>query len=485
MKKWAVLLLIWGVAVSNAWSWSCKDCPQPEDNGGGEVTVPVNSGGGTPDGQGKPGGDGTGGESGGNTEGTGNREGTGGSGGGNQSTGESGSGGSGENGDGGNGGITYCPDPNGGKTGDGTGGGSGESGGNTGGTGTSGSGNERETGDGEGHSGGGGNQTGGGNGAGGNGENGDGGNGGDGGVKTEGGTNGDGTGGNTEDRNGDGESAVDIATGILIDTGLGEGHTVLGIQQALQDMVDGKYREKGAPTVEDIINMALESGQFGSGEGTGFNIDGVRGGGFESLFDMDGNLTPEALVAYPALKNPWSTIGGAVAKAQSKLESWATQQINNWISKHPGLQKWLGIFGIDGKFVLDGVKNIWGILTGNGTLAGKIAQLAAYAQNKLCDMVANAIRYGLQKLTGWVSDIANKAISTITSWITGKIQTLLGIKLPVAQIQAFQNALQRLVGKGLTRIMVFDPEVIVGDFRPQTGGNAGGGGTTVLSTGAP
>ncbi len=473
MKKAIVAWLVMFGLVAGAWAeWGAKDCPKPDDNGGGETTVPVEGTGGGTGGY-TTGGDGPGG-TGGYTTG-GNGEGPGGSGGeggwwpGGGTTGGNGSGGSGGyttggNGPGGTGGYTT------GGNGEGPGGGGGHTiggggadhrwpGGDTsGGGGAGGTGGYTVGGDGPGGTGG----------------------------YTVGGGGYEGGGNTGSGSTSGGESSIDVAEGILIDTGLGEGKTVLGMQQELQDLVDGKYTNENEPSIEDIIDMALEGIQSGEVEGPGYDIDGVMGGGFESLFDLDGNLSPEALLSNPALKDPWSTIGDSIAKAQGKLESWAADQLNSWISKHPGLEKWFGIFGIDGNFIVDGVKSIWGILTGNGTLGDKVAQLAALAQNKLCDMVSNAIRYGLQKLTGWLSDIANNAISKITSWIQGKIQSLFGIKVPAGLYQGFQKALQNLVGKGLSRIMVFDPEVIVGDFRPQSGGGSGGGGgTTVFSTGSP
>lgn len=467
MKKAFVLLMMVFGLVAGTWAWDSSDCPKPEDQGGGETSVPTDT-------TEKPNGDQNGHQDSGNNQKppqengndggkTGHGEGTDGTGGNHGSP----TGGEGQGGDTGTGGNPT----GGGSTGNqSTGGGDNDSAGQDGNTGAGGStstGGEGGNGSG---SAGGGSQ-----GQGQVGHNADG----EGGDNTGGGNVGGGENGNDGTGNGPGENteignAIKDATGMIIDTGLGKGKTVLAIQDALKGLAEGLYNEKGAPSAEDIVNQALQNGLFG---GSGESI------GIDESFTLANNGLGESLrnfIADQIPEDPWGTI---VAKAQKKLESWATNQLNNWIGKHPVLQKWFGILGINGEGIMNDIKNIWGILTGEGTLADKLGELASYAQNRLCDMVSNAIRYGMQKLTGWLSDIATQVTGKIVKWITGIIQRLFGINIPTDLIQGFQQKLAALAGKGIAKVMVFDPEIVVGPLRPGgSHGGGGGGGTTVLGT---
>lgn len=492
MKRLLALLMVWGFAISGSWGWDCRDCPQPEDSGGGEVTIPVDDtdGGNQYDSnEASPEADAPIAETaadGGDGEGVYDGE----------SEAEDwlwwlfgddeddeddediewdedvpwpfddewpyDDGGDWEYDYGGEDSepeFPWCEIPDGPEPPETGPGGGGETGGQ---------GYEYDAHDIEYGGGGTGGESGGSGGA----------------EGVDAGSAGEGTAGGGAGESGGpagpaetgGESVVDVATGMLIDCGLGEGTTVLAVQEALQGLLDGVYDGAGMPTPEELVQKAIESSILDLGADPGSGIDEAIGEGLSGIAVQGGEQLLGLLAGNPAA-NPWSTI----AAAQQKVENWAAQQINSWIAKNPGLKKWFDVFGINGKFVVDGLKNIWGILTSNGTLQQKLAQLAAFAQNKLCDMVANAIRYGMQKVAAWLSNIANKIVSKIVNWIVGKIQSLFGIKIPTGIIQKVQAELSKLVGKGIAKVVVFDPEIIVGRFRPHSG--TPNNTSTVLTTG--
>ena len=263
--------------------------------------------------------------------------------------------------------------------------------------------------------------------------------------------------------------------------GLVEGMPVADIQKVIQQLIASGY-ESGVSYIE-VLNQAINGGCFGDGSG-GQGISAtirngqviINNGGF--LGNISG-ITPAGV---------WGTIKAKIQTvALPKLEEFAVKQIDKWIAKNPTVQKWLTeIFGIDGRSIVDGMKNIWGVLTSNGTLAEKFSKLVEMAQNALCDMATHALQWGLGKLQSWLSNIANKLISKIVNWLANKLQNFLakfGITIPQTLINKVQAWLQAQVGRGVQKVVnVLDKAgtAIIDQFRP-----AGGGQTQRWSYGQP
>lgn len=272
------------------------------------------------------------------------------------------------------------------------------------------------------------------------------------------------------------ESPIEQALALMIDAGLGEGETVLEMEQVLHDLIEGNYEGEGEPSVEEILKMAEEGGLFGDWtggeEGTdGGCFDGPEGPSIGGCFGGD---------SQGGGGDVWGTIKTTTVQ---KLESWATKQLDSWIAKNPELQKWFGILGIDGKWMVGGVKEIWGILTGNGSLSEKIGNLAEWAQNKLCDMAVSALNYGLDKLQQWLSGIAQKWIGKAVNWLKNLLGEH-GIKIPDKLLGKFQAALEKLVGKGIGKVVDIGRDAgerIINRMRPSQGG--GSNGTQILQMG--
>lgn len=278
------------------------------------------------------------------------------------------------------------------------------------------------------------------------------------------------------------QDTVDEATARLIDAGLADGKTVAEIQDILQDVINGKYDEKGAPTAEDILQQALDGGLFGGGDG-GTGDGGCFGNG-------NGEASDGGCFGGPGGSgDPWGNIMDKVKTTTlEKLESWTSKQLDAWINKNPTLQKWLEALGIDGNSIVNGVKDIWGVLTGNGSLSDKLSQLVSKAQNTLCNMAANVLKYGLDKLGQWLSGIGQKWIGKLTGALN-KIFGGHGIKIPQKLLNKFQAALNKLVGRGVGKVVDIGKEYIdqiIDGVRPETDaptGNGTGNGTTVSEYG--
>ncbi len=271
------------------------------------------------------------------------------------------------------------------------------------------------------------------------------------------------------------ESPIEQALALMIDAGLGEGETVLEMEQVLHDLIEGNYEGEGEPSVEEILKMAEEGGLFGDWTG---GEEGTDGGCF------DGPEGPSIGGCFGGDAQGGGDVWGPIKTTTvQKLESWATKQLDSWIAKNPELQKWFGILGIDGKWIVGGVKEIWGILTGNGSLSDKIGNLAEWAQNKLCDMAVSALNYGLDKLQHWLSGIAQKWIGKAVNWLKNLLGEH-GIKIPDKLLGKFQAALEKLVGKGIGKVVDIGRDAgerIINRMRPSQGG--GSNGTQILQMG--
>lgn len=270
--------------------------------------------------------------------------------------------------------------------------------------------------------------------------------------------------------------ALDYTTGLVIDMGLVEGMPVMDIQNTLQTLIASGY-DTGVSFVE-VLNQAINGGCFGNGTGAQGISATIQNG---QVVLVNGGIVGNISGITPA--GVWGTIKSKIQTiVLPKLEEFAAKQLDKWIAKNPTVKKWLTeIFGIDGRSIVNGLKNIWGVLTSNGTLSEKFSKLVEMAQNALCDMAKHALQWGLGKLQSWLSNIANKLISKVVNWLANKLQRLLGkfgITIPQNLINKVQAWLQAQVGKGVQKVVdVLDKAggSIIDQFRPK-GGQGGGGG---------
>ena len=133
-------------------------------------------------------------------------------------------------------------------------------------------------------------------------------------------------------------------------------------------------------------------------------------------------------------KNPWNDIKAA---AKTTIETWGFKQLEKVIDKqltkllnnHPVLKEVFSALGIDTKSIMGTIKNIWGVLTGPGTLKAKFQKLAEMAVDGLCNMLKSLLDWGVQKIQGWLNGLFTKIGGAIKKWL----QNLLGNKLHLPQ----------------------------------------------------
>ncbi len=159
--------------------------------------------------------------------------------------------------------------------------------------------------------------------------------------------------------------------------------------------------------------------------------------------------------------NPWNDIKAA---AKTTIETWGfkqlekviDKQLNNLLKNHPVLKEVFSALGIDTKSIMGTIKNIWGVLTGGGTLKEKFESLAKMAVQGLANMLKSLIKWGIGKLQAWLNGIITKIGGIIKTWL----QKLLGGKFHLPQkivdlvlkgVDAAVNAATKGVGSVLTK----------------------------------
>ncbi|MBQ7252690.1 MAG: hypothetical protein IJS32_08840 [Kiritimatiellae bacterium] len=122
-------------------------------------------------------------------------------------------------------------------------------------------------------------------------------------------------------------------------------------------------------------------------------------------------------------------------------------QLAKWGKEHPEVKKWLDALGINGGSVAGTAKNVWGVLTGEGTWSEKFSKLAEDMSSGLNALARNAAKYGLEQLRGWISGIARKWCGKALDWIAGKLREWFGCEIPQEGLKLFQKAIDSLSNK--------------------------------------
>lgn len=118
-------------------------------------------------------------------------------------------------------------------------------------------------------------------------------------------------------------------------------------------------------------------------------------------------------------------IGKAVgAKILAKVEAAAIAQIDKFIANHPTLAKIAEILGIDGKGIVNGIKNVWGILKGATSLKDALSKIGTLVVDGLKNLALNALKWGVQKLVGILNNLINKAVEWLQNKLNGAIGKL-------------------------------------------------------------
>lgn len=159
------------------------------------------------------------------------------------------------------------------------------------------------------------------------------------------------------------------------------------------------------------------------------------------------------------------------AQLITKFEGKIAEQINKYVNKHPALKELFSATGLDGSKLVNGVKNIWGIFSGDGTLAQKFTELGKKLANDLQTIAVNVFKWGLQKFTAFLNNLANKALDQVVKWV-GKLAGKTDNKLAkcalgwvCGQLESFKKkgTISLLTGKLSARVI----EKVENKMKPQ------------------
>lgn len=106
------------------------------------------------------------------------------------------------------------------------------------------------------------------------------------------------------------------------------------------------------------------------------------------------------------------------SKLITKFEGKIAEQIDKYVKRHPVLQEIFGAIGLDGTKIVNGMKNIWGIFTGEGSIVEKFKILGKNLVADLKVIAVNILKWGLNKLSSWLNNLANKVLDKIIAWVT-------------------------------------------------------------------
>ena len=186
-------------------------------------------------------------------------------------------------------------------------------------------------------------------------------------------------------------------------------------------------------TVVDAARAGLEAALKEGGDVTGAVRGVLEGAAYDKLVAEFGQETADAVRdAYRAIldgADAWTTLadaaGGILLVQFEKFVGNVVEGIDRRLAelagKYPVLGEMFQALGLNGAELMDGAKNIWGVLTGEGSLSEKISKIVDLAAQKLTEMFNALIDWGLGKVmdlvNGWINRIAGKVIDWINSWI--------------------------------------------------------------------
>lgn len=176
------------------------------------------------------------------------------------------------------------------------------------------------------------------------------------------------------------------------------------------------------------------------------------------------NKWEQAWTDFKAGNNPWSTGSLQAAlkqtavvlvdKAIDKLGDMAWKRIEQLAKKYPAVAEVMKALGIGKEGLIATAKNIWGVLTGPGSLAEKFKTLAWDAAQGLAKMAKNLLNWLGGKVAAWINAQIGQLINKIWTRIVGWLQKWLGGKINYGKIYAaLTSKLGEWINKGIGKII--------------------------------
>ncbi|MCL1887447.1 MAG: hypothetical protein FWF96_01070 [Kiritimatiellaeota bacterium] len=216
------------------------------------------------------------------------------------------------------------------------------------------------------------------------------------------------------------DDIINLASGLAGDA----------VQNALEKAgFSKKDAEAGKKLVEELVGAAL-SGDADLGDVLRDNLAGYALDKIEDLLGKEGREAFEN--AWNAIKDGadvWSTLGEAALDAIEviafdALEKIIGDQLAALCEKYPVIGEILGALGIDTASIMEGLHNIWGVITDLGSLQEKIQQLLTMAAEALMEMAQKLIDWAVGKITAALNQMISKIGQAVRDWVIGLLGKL-------------------------------------------------------------
>ena len=231
----------------------------------------------------------------------------------------------------------------------------------------------------------------------------------------------------------------------------------------LVDKLNLPAEEKAA--LKKTVSDAVQAYISGTGVGSSIqgNIENYVYGKIKSQFGQEvADSWKQAYQTWQGGANPWADIKAAAKKtietwAFDKLEKVVNAQLGKLLAKHPVLNEVFKALGIDAHSIVNGARNIWGVLTGPGTFKDKLQTLSQMAVDGLANMLKSLLHWGLGKLQAWLNGVLSKVGAKIAAWM----QDLLGDKLHLSQaiVDKAMKAVNAAIGAGVKAVAALPTKI--------------------------
>ncbi|MCL1856630.1 MAG: hypothetical protein FWF84_03175 [Kiritimatiellaeota bacterium] len=123
--------------------------------------------------------------------------------------------------------------------------------------------------------------------------------------------------------------------------------------------------------------------------------------------------------------DPWGFLEDAAEKAIEQFASNALQdQLDKLGEKYPVLGEILGACGITGESLVEGIKNILGVIAEGGSFSDVINAILDMGLDAVKNLLQGLIQWGLNKLEAFVNGLITKGAKAVTDWLRGALEKM-------------------------------------------------------------
>ncbi|MBR1837547.1 MAG: alpha/beta hydrolase [Kiritimatiellae bacterium] len=184
--------------------------------------------------------------------------------------------------------------------------------------------------------------------------------------------------------------------------------------------ITGQEADAIVQGAKDAIKTAIDGGDVGASI-----VGSVENYVYDKIKGRYGEETAAAWMnAWEDVKNgndPWVNLKDAALKtATVEFEKFADRvgniidkRLSEMLKDHPFVSEMFAALGISGQSFANGLKWVWGVLTGPGSLAGKLKAIGNAVVQGLKDMVSKLAKFALDKAKQFLNALLNKVAKKV------------------------------------------------------------------------